>query len=447
MSGPGLVVAAPRSGAGKTTLTLGLMRALARRGVAIFGAKCGPDYIDPGFHAAACGRASVNLDSWAMPERLIRALAAKASGEADLVICEGLMGLFDGVSGEAGTTGSSADVAALCGWPVLLVLDVSGHSTTAAAVAKGMMSYDRRIEIGGIVLNRVGSDRHRRLVREAIANLGLPVLGSLPRSEKITLPERHLGLVQAGETAGLDRLLDAMADFIEAHVDVEAVKRVARRGLAEETARDARVPDAEVPIAIPPPGRRIALARDEAFSFVYPHVLQGWRASGVKIVPFSPLANEPPPADCDCCWLPGGYPELHAARLAAAQTFLDGLRDFGRTRPVHGECGGYMVLGEALIDAAGASHAMSGLLSLVTSFAQRKMHLGYRDARLVTDAALGRKGTRLKGHEFHYSTLLDRGTDEPLALVSDAHGTVPQPAGSKRGLVSGSFFHAIACVE
>ncbi|MBV9568118.1 MAG: cobyrinate a,c-diamide synthase [Hyphomicrobiales bacterium] len=447
MSGPGLLVAAPRSGAGKTTLTLGLMRALARRGVAVAGAKCGPDYIDPGFHAAACGRASVNLDSWAMSTRLIAGLAAKASAGADLVICEGLMGLFDGVPGDAGKSGSSADIAALCGWPALLILDVSGQSTTAAAIAKGMMSYDPRIEIGGVVLNRIGSDRHRRLVRDAIEGLGVPVLGGLPRSEKVTLPERHLGLVQAGETAALDRLLDAMADFIEAHVDVEAVKRVAWRELGEETARDARGTDAPVPIALPAPGRQIALARDEAFSFIYPHVLAGWRASGAQIVPFSPLADDPPPADCDCCWLPGGYPELHASRLAAAQVFLEGLRDFGRTRPIHGECGGYMALGKALIDGAGVSHAMAGLLSHITSFAQRKMHLGYRDARLVTDTALGPKGTRLRGHEFHYSTLLDPGTDAPFALVSDAHGTAPQAAGSKRGFVSGSFFHAIAGVE
>ncbi len=446
MKGAGLVVAAPRSGSGKTTLTLGLMRALARRGVAVAGAKCGPDYIDPGFHAAACGRASVNLDSWAMAEGLLHALAEKAEAEAELVICEGLMGLFDGVPGKAGKTGSSADIAALCGWPVLLTLDVSGQSTTAAAIVKGMMSYDARIKLGGVVLNRVGSDRHRRLVSGAIEGLGVPVLGSLPRSEKVKLPERHLGLVQANETSGLDAVLDAMADFVEAHVDINGVRGIAGRRPRGEAERDASS-SAEAPIAIPPPGRRIALARDEAFSFIYPHVLEGWRASGARVVAFSPLADAPPPPDCDCCWLPGGYPELHAGRLAAASAFLEGLRDFARTKPVHGECGGYMVLGKRLTDASGASHAMAGLLSLVTSFAKRKMQLGYRDARLLADSALGRKGTRLKGHEFHYSTLLDAGTDEPFALVADAHGTAPQTAGSRRGLVSGSFFHAIARVD
>ncbi len=446
MNGSGLVVAAPRSGSGKTTLALGLMRALARRRVTVAGAKCGPDYIDPGFQAAACGRPSVNLDSWAMPENLLLALASSAGAGADIVICEGLMGLFDGVPGEVGKTGSSADIAALCGWPVLLILDVSGQSTTAAAVVKGMMSFDARISVGGVVLNRVGSERHRRLVSGAIERLGVPVLGSLPRSDKVRLPERHLGLVQANETSGLDQVLDAMADFVEAHVDVERARGIAEQGPGGRAGRDASR-GADSPIAIPPPGRRIALARDEAFSFMYPHVLEGWRACGAQILSFSPLADEPPPAECDCCWLPGGYPELHAGRLAAASTFLEGLRDFARTRPIHGECGGYMVLGKALIDALGESHAMAGLLSLATSFAQRKMQLGYRDARLLADGPLGREGMRLKGHEFHYSTLLDAGADEPFALVVDAHGSAPQPAGSRRGFVSGSFFHAIASVD
>jgi cobyrinic acid a,c-diamide synthase len=198
------------------------------------------------------------------------------------------------------------------------------------------------------------------------------------------------------------------------------------------------------PIAIAPPGQRIALARDEAFSFIYPHLLRGWREAGAEIVPFSPLADEPPPTDCDCCWLPGGYPELHAGRIAAAGRFSRGLCEFARSKPVHGECGGYMVLGRALVDANGAQHAMAGLLSVVTSFEKRKMQLGYRRARLLADGPLGPAGAEFSGHEFHYSTILERGTDEAFADVSGAHGDPPQPAGGRRGLVSGSFFHAIA---
>jgi cobyrinic acid a,c-diamide synthase len=196
--------------------------------------------------------------------------------------------------------------------------------------------------------------------------------------------------------------------------------------------------------ALPAPGRRIAIARDAAFSFVYPHVEAGWRAAGAELVAFSPLADEPPPEACDVCWLPGGYPELHAGRLAAASRFLAGLRAFATTRPVHGECGGYMVLGRSLVDAEGASHAMAGLLGVETSFAKRKMNLGYRRAVLQADGPLGAAGQALTGHEFHYATIVSPGDDAPFAMVTDPHGSAPAPAGSRRGLVTGSFFHAIA---
>jgi cobyrinic acid a,c-diamide synthase len=448
LTSAGLVVAAPRSGAGKTTLTLGLMRALARKGIAVGAAKCGPDYIDPAFHAVACGTASVNLDSWAMPLPLLQGLSAKVARNADIVISEGLMGLHDGVPGEAGHTGSTADIAALCGWPVLLVLDISGHSTTAAAIVMGLAGYDPRIRIGGVILNRTGSERHRRLVSEAIERLGVPVLGSLPRSDAVRLPERHLGLVQAAETSGLDALLDAMADFVEANVDMERVLEVAGDAALEKAWMAGPAPGSQpagmTTLALPPPGQRIALAKDEAFSFIYPHLLQGWRDAGAEIVPFSPLADEEPRPDCDMCWLPGGYPELHAGRIAAASRFLEGLSDFAKAKPVHGECGGYMVLGRALIDAKGVSHEMAGLLSVVTSFEKRKMQLGYRSACIMADGPLGRAGERLTGYEFHYSSIVDAGRDEAFAQVTDAYGAAPQPAGGRRGRVSGSFFHAIA---
>ncbi|HEX9169084.1 MAG TPA: cobyrinic acid a,c-diamide synthase, partial [Roseiarcus sp.] len=188
----------------------------------------------------------------------------------------------------------------------------------------------------------------------------------------------------------------------------------------------------------------IALARDAAFSFIYPHLLQGWRAAGAEIVPFSPLADEPPPADCDICWLPGGYPELHAGRLASAGRFRHGLRRFAETHPVHGECGGYMALGESLVDAAGAAHPMVGLLGVETSFAKRKMTLGYREARIASDCALGQKGALLRGHEFHYATIVASGGDDPFAFVRDVYGAPEAPSGSRRGRVTGSFFHVIA---
>ncbi|MEW6436019.1 MAG: cobyrinate a,c-diamide synthase [Pseudomonadota bacterium] len=435
MSMRGLIVAAPRSGSGKTTLTLGLMRALCRRGLAVAGLKCGPDYIDPAFHAAATGRQSYNLDSWAMPPAMMETLAMQASDSADLIVCEGLMGLFDGVPGIAGRSGATADIAAAFGWPILLLLDVSGQSQTAGALALGCARFDPRVQIGGVVMNRVGSDRHRHLASAAIAQAGLPVLGALPRSTDIVLPERHLGLVQAGETEDLDSTLEKLADFIEAHVDLDKIV-----AMASASARDLQPGD----VAIKPPGQRIAIARDAAFSFLYPHILASWRSAGAELSFFSPLADEAPPEFCDVCWLPGGYPELHAGPLAQAVNFLAGTRRFAATRPVHGECGGYMVLGRSLIDASGIRHDMLGLLDLVTSFATRRLTLGYREARLIGDGVLGAEGACYRGHEFHYATIAEPGQDAAFAEVIDAYGSPPKFSGSRRGHVTGSFFHVIA---
>ncbi len=431
----GLVIAAARSGSGKTIVTLGLMRALARRGLKIAGLKNGPDYIDPAFHAAATGLPSFNIDTWAMPPDLALAIAGKAAAGADLVLCEGSMGLFDGVPAAPGLSGSSADTAALLGWPVLLVHDCSGQSQSAAALLAGLAAYDKRLTIAGVILNRIGSERHARLVREAVSAIGLKVFGAIPRSDALSLPERHLGLVQAGETADLDERLDALAQALSSHVDLDAIVAAASAGCLRSGGTWTSPP---VSPPVPPPGQRIAIARDAAFSFLYPHVLDGWRRAGAELAFFSPLADEPPSKDADCCWLPGGYPELHAARLAAASLFLSGLREFAVTRPVHGECGGYMVLGRALTDAQGRVHAMAGLLSVETSFAKRRMTLGYRDARI-----LGQR-SRLRGHEFHYATVIETGGDDSFAEVLDAYGAGPTPAGSRRGNVTGSFFHVIA---
>ncbi|MCO5090627.1 cobyrinate a,c-diamide synthase [Bosea sp. (in: a-proteobacteria)] len=437
MSARGLLVAAPRSGSGKTTVTLGLQRALTRRGLTVRGLKCGPDYIDPAFHAAATGAPSANLDSYAMSDGLIARIAGEAARAADIVVAEGSMGLFDAVPGEIGHTGASADIAAATGWPALLVIDVSGQAQSAAAVALGCRAYDPRIRIAGVILNKVASARHERLVRQGMERIALPVLGALPREASLILPERHLGLVQAGETADLHARLDALAEAVAAAVDLDAV--IAAAG---ETQLPAAAGGDAPPL--PPPARRIAIARDAAFSFVYPHVEAGWRAAGATLVPFSPLKDEPPPEDCDACWLPGGYPELHAGTIAAAGRFLTGLRAFAQSRPVHGECGGYMVLGQRLTDADGVAHAMAGLLSVETSFAKRKMNLGYRRAVLEADGPLGPAGTVLTGHEFHYASIAAQGADPPFAVVTDAHGAAPAPAGSRRGRVTGSFFHAIA---
>lgn len=437
MTARGIIVGAPRSGSGKTTLTMALIAALRRRGLAVRAAKSGPDYIDPAFHAAASGAPVPNLDSWAMPPPLLAHLAADASSGADLLVIESAMGLFDGVAAPPGRSGAAADLAAVLRLPVLLLLDVSGQSQTAAAVARGFATHHPGVRVAGVVLNRVGSDRHRTGASAAIEAVGLPVLGALPRDPALTLPERHLGLVQAAEQADLPALLDRLANMAEQHLDLDAILAAAA---------PVALPPSGAWAGLPPPGQRIALASDSAFSFVYAHLLAGWRAAGAEVVPFSPLADQPPPDGCDACWLPGGYPELHAGALAAAGRFRAGLAAFAQTRRVHGECGGFMALGAGLVDAAGQHHAMAGLLGHTTSFAKRRMNLGYREATLRADCPIGAAGAVVRGHEFHYASVADPGPDAPLADLADAAGAQLPPSGGRRGHVSGTFFHAIAPV-
>lgn len=429
---PGLLIAAPASGTGKTTVMLGLLRALVEDGLVVQPFKSGPDYIDPAFHRAASGRASFNLDSWAMGPALMDAVAAEAAG-ADIVVAEGSMGLFDGVAlpGACGH-GSSAETARRMGWPVLLVVDVSGAAQSAAAVALGFRAYAPDLAFAGVILNRVASARHERLVRLGMEAAGLTVLGALPRRGDLVLPERHLGLVQAVEHPDLEAAIAGYAAFLRAHVDLGAI-RAAARGASMTHPTGLR---------LRPPAQRIALAQDAAFSFAYPHLVEGWRRAGAEVLPFSPLADEAPP-EADLVWLPGGYPELHAGRLAAAEGFRAGLRRHAASRPVHGECGGYMALGEGLIDKDGARHRMAGLLGLVTSYEKRRMHLGYRRAELVAAMPGFAPGAVLRGHEFHYSTILEQ-PDAPLARVMDAEGAEVAETGSVRGPVSGTFFHLIA---
>lgn len=434
---PGLIIAAPASGTGKTTLTLGLIAAFRAEGLVVQPFKCGPDYIDPAFHRAASGRLSGNLDSWAMPATRIAHQISFAAG-ADLIVAEGAMGLFDGVAtpGECGN-GASADIAALTGWPVVLVLDVSGQAQSAAAIAKGFAGFRQGVRIAGVVLNRVASPRHEALVRHGMAEAGIAVFGALPREAGVVLPERHLGLVQAAETPELGDHLAGLGHFVARHIDLTALRAAAATLLDDPTT----LPD-DTAIRLLPPGQRIALAQDRAFSFVYPHVLADWRAAGAEVLPFSPLADEPPAADADCAWLPGGYPELHAGALAAAARFRAGLRTLAETRPVHGECGGYMAMGAGLVDAEGKRHEMAGLLGLETSFEMRRMHLGYRTATLASPLPGFAQGARLRGHEFHYASIISQ-PDAPLAKVRDATGAVVQETGSVRGRASGSFFHLI----
>ena len=426
----GLLISAPSSGTGKTTVTLGLLRAFSDRGLAVQPFKSGPDYIDPAFHFAAARRSSFNIDSWSMNAELIDAISHQASG-AELIIAEGSMGLFDGVATRgAEGYGSSAETAQRLGWPVVLVIDVSGQAQSAAATALGFKTYAHDLNIAGVILNRVASPRHERLARLGMQKVGIEVFGSLPRRGDLTLPERHLGLIQAVEHPDLETAVAGYAQFLKDHVDLDALFTAAAGFTVARPGRWAS-----------PPAQKIAIARDAAFSFTYPHLLESWRAAGASILPFSPLSDQPVPPS-DLVILPGGYPELHAGKLALAENFWNSLRAHAIQNPVHGECGGYMALGEALIDKQGVSHKMAGLLGLITSYEKRKFHLGYRQANLFAPALGYAKGTKLRGHEFHYSSIINQ-PDAALADVFDADGNSVAETGSFRGYVSGTFFHLI----
>ena len=434
---PGLMIAAPASGSGKTVATLGLLRHLRRRGVRVGAFKAGPDYIDPAFHAAATGRTCGNLDPWAMAPAALAAGYRRAADGADLVIGEGTMGLFDGGPGGAGST---ASLAAALGLPVVLVVDVRGQAASAAAVIEGFARHRRGVMVAGAIVNRVAGARHARLIREACA---APPLGFVPRDDSLALPERHLGLVQAGEHPGLDSFLDRAAATVGGAVDDDRLTALARPPV---------LADGPAP---PPPilghclGHRLALASDMAFRFVYDHWRAGWAAAGVTIVPFSPLADEAPDERADAVYLPGGYPELHAGRLAANTRFLAGLRAAAaRGAAVYGECGGYMALGEGLIDRAGRRHAMAGLLPLETSFAEPRLHLGYRVLTLRADGPLGAAGSVWRGHEFHYAAAVREDRARADALfdwrgLDSGSGGESGATGLRRGRVSGAFPHLI----
>jgi cobyrinic acid a,c-diamide synthase len=435
----GLVIAAPGSGSGKTTLTLALLRHFARSGVRVASMKVGPDYIDPAFHCAASGRPCYNVDLWGMRAPTVQGVVDCASRDADLIIAEGVMGLFDGAVTDEGST---ADVAAHTGWPVILVVDAQGMAASAAAVVRGFATHRDDVEIAGVIFNRIGSDRHRDILRACIEPLGIPMLGALRRNGTLELPGRHLGLVQAGELEGLSTFLDAAADAVSVEVDTNALQQLARPvGNAHRNSGG----------AIPPLGKRIAVATDIAFGFCYPYVLERWRACGASIHPFSPLANEGPSPDADAVFLPGGYPELHASTLAANSRFLSGLHDaVNRGATIFGECGGYMVLGETLTDAQGSTHRMAGLLPVTTSFERPKLHLGYRDVQLTEHGQAGPMahcGTKFRGHEFHYASVVASGSDKSLFDCRSARGEHLGLSGHVNGNVAGSFIHLIDAVD
>jgi cobyrinic acid a,c-diamide synthase len=428
----GLILAAASSNSGKTMLSLGLQRLLVRNNVAVAPAKCGPDYIDPAFHKAASHKTSINLDPWAMiPEELCTRAFNHASG-ADIFFCEGVMGLFDGAAGGKGSTASLAKILNL---PVILVLDVKGQAQTSAALIYGLKAYDPDLRIAGVILNRVGSIHHESLLKEAIEVLDIPVIGAVRNNPDLEMPSRHLGLVQADEYADLNARIDQIADHIEPNIDLKRLIDLAQPLNVSD------ISAVQKPGMLPPLGQHIAIAKDAAFTFIYPHVLSDWQDQGAEISFFSPLNDEVPHPDADAIYLPGGYPELHLEQLAAANRFKMSMREAASNNiRIFGECGGFMVLGKEIIGKDNNSEAMLNLLPITTSFYNPKLHLGYR--ALSHDQLLP-WASNLVAHEFHYANIAWQGEAESLFHATNASGKELSPMGLRVGSVMGSFAHII----
>lgn len=426
----GFLIAAPSSGSGKTTITLGLLRALQKRDIKLAPVKVGADFIDPVFHEAACGETCYNLDPWSMRPELISALTSRITEGGKFLVAEGMMGLFDGaLDGK----GSAADLAQMLGLPVILVVDCAKQSHSVAALVKGFSDFRRSVMISGIILNKVGSARHEMMLREALNPLGIPVLGAIPRDAHLKMPERHLGLVQAVEHSNLDKFIEYAASLMEQHISFSELFSIANR--VQKSVAMANVE------RLPALGEHIAIARDAAFNFAYPHIINGWKRRGTQISFFSPLADEVPDIDADAVYLPGGYPELYAGQLSQSKSFFAAMHKFAAdNKVIYGEGGGYMVLGETIEDAEGVKHKMLGLLPLETSAKQKRLHLGYRKIRPL-DGSVWQ--VPMRGHEFHYSSITHEGAGEQLFEVWDALDEPLGKAGLRVGNVSGSFMHMI----
>lgn len=430
----GLIIAAPASGSGKTIITLGLIAALKKNGFIIAPAKVGPDYIDPSYLAAAADTPCLNLDPWAMRPETIAGNCFSLTQAAPLIICEGVMGLFDGTRDGKNST---ADLSASTGWPVILVVDVKGQAASAAAIVTGFTSYRNDLKFCGVIFNRVGGEKHRQSISHAMKKTlpDMPILGYVPRSVELQVVERHLGLVQASENKEISELLSTASKLIENNIDI---KRVAN--LAQNT--KIRLQKQKGNLA--PLGQHIAVAKDVAFSFSYENILHGWRQQNAEVSYFSPLADEKPSSNADAIYLPGGYPELYAEQLANNKIFLAGLKNAAKRSFIYGECGGFMVLGKTIIDKSGKNHLMTGLLPLESSFSSPKLHLGYREVTSCFNTPLGPLGQRFRGHEFHYSCSRNLAPhSKSLFSCMDANRCSLGPSGLFAEGVAGSFVHLV----
>ncbi len=426
--GPRVVIAGTHSGVGKTTVATGLMAALRRRGTRVAAAKVGPDFIDPGYHALATGRAARNLDAWICGEDRIAPLAVKAAHGADVLVVEGVMGLFDGAA-EPGNPASTAHVARLLDAPVVLVVDASAMSGSVAALVHGFATFDPSVRIAGIVLNRVGGPTHEAMLRDALMPLDIPVLGALVRADELAWRDRHLGLVPVVERRdAVQKALDRLAVEVTASCDLDAVLGVA--------AAAPRLAPGEPPAARPTAAARVAVAGGPAFSFTYPDNLELLEQAGAELVPFDPCHDAELPGDVDAVYAGGGFPEVFVEELAANRPLLTDVRErVARGLVMWAECGGLLWLSRSL-----DGHALCGALAADGRMGDR-LTLGYRTARVDTDTPVAPAGTELRGHEFHYSVLDPPG--DALAM-SGRNGATRAGYASQRLLASYLHLHLAA---
>ncbi len=391
---PGVLLAGTHSGCGKTTVTLGLMAALRQRGLAVAPFKCGPDFIDPTLHKLATGRVSHNLDPWMCGDAFVQGCFTRHASAADVAVVEGVMGLFDGAAG------SGAHLAKVLGLPVVLVIDARSMAESAAAVVKGFEELDPAVRVAGVILNRVGSERHLGLLRDAIAaHCRAEVLGHLPRDQAFVIPERHLGLRMGSEKPLDEAAIDRLAGTVTRHVDLGRLAVLAATAAPQPPAKAA----GGSPV---PPRVRIGIARDAAFCFYYEENLASLAAAGAEPVEFSPLTDRALPANLAGLYLGGGYPELYAAELAANQGMRAAIRDWSLSgRPLYAECGGFMYLTGGIHDSDGRFHPMAGVFPVEARMQRGRASLGYREATLTSPTMFGRPGVTLRGHEFHYSAI------------------------------------------
>jgi cobyrinic acid a,c-diamide synthase len=419
---PTLVIAGVASGVGKTTFTLGLLAALRRRGLVVQPFKVGPDFIDPGYHALVAGRPSHNLDGWMCSREYVGAAVGRHAADADLAVIEGVMGCFDGRDA-TGDDGSTAQVAKWLGAPVVLVVDAGAMARSAGAVVLGFERFDADLDVAGVVFNRVAGEAHWTWLRDAVrARCRAAPLGFVPHREALVLPERHLGLVTAAEQALPRPLLDELARVVEASVDVDRLRSLARSRIVPASAAG---PPPPAPPRLGAAGPRIGVARDVAFQFYYPANLELLRAAGAELVFWSPMGDAEPP-DADALYLGGGYPEVHARDLAANRPMREAVKAFAAAgRPVYAECGGLLYLAEALEDETGALRPMVGLLPTVGRLLPRRLTLGYAEVKTTRDTLLGPAGTVARGHEFHATRLDPVPERVPRAYVVRASAEGP----------------------